>query len=174
MTSKNRILITGAGGFIGFHLAQKLLSQGWEVVGIDNLNTYYSIDLKNSRLAKLKLASGFSFFQFDITDKEQLDQLFVSYQFDFVVNLAAQAGVRHSMTHPYAYLESNIHGFLNILEASRHHHIKHLIYASSSSVYGANKKLPFSTKDPVDHPLSLYAASKKSNELMAHTYSALY
>jgi UDP-glucuronate 4-epimerase len=143
-------------------------------VGIDNLNDYYDVTLKQSRLALLQQMPGFTFHRVDLTDKVEIDKLFDQHAFGRVVNLAAQAGVRYSLTHPYAYLESNLHGFLNILEACRHHSAKHLIYASSSSVYGANMKMPFSAHDNVDHPLSLYAATKKSNELMAHTYSSLY
>jgi len=167
-------LVTGAAGFIGFHLSQRLINLGYSVAGVDNINNYYDVGLKNSRLELLKQDQNFSFHQLDLTHQKELDNLFTSYNFSFVVNLAAQAGVRYSITNPHAYLESNIHGFLNVLEACRHHNIKHLIYASSSSVYGANKKMPFSTHDNIDHPLSLYAASKKSNELMAHTYSVLY
>ena len=169
-----RILVTGAAGFIGFHLSQRLIDIGYFVVGIDNINDYYDVGLKNSRLELLKQNQNFKFHQLDLTNQKGIDDLFDSYNFQFVVNLAAQAGVRYSITNPHAYLESNIHGFLNILEACRHHKVKHLVYASSSSVYGANKKMPFSTHDNIDHPLSLYAASKKSNELMAHTYSVLY
>lgn len=172
--AKEIVLVTGAAGFIGFHLSRRLLGDGYAVIGLDNLNSYYSVDLKKSRLSLLEKAPEFTFVQINMVDKQQLDALFETHQFDFVVNLAAQAGVRHSMTHPYDYLENNLHGFLNILEACRNHNIRHLLYASSSSVYGANKKTPFSVHDGVDHPLSLYAASKKSNELMAHTYSALY
>ena len=167
-------MVTGAAGFIGFHLSQRLINLGYSVAGVDNINNYYDVGLKNSRLELLKQDQNFSFHQLDLTHQKELDNLFTSYNFSFVVNLAAQAGVRYSITNPHAYLESNIHGFLNVLEACRHHNIKHLIYASSSSVYGANKKMPFSTHDNIDHPLSLYAASKKSNELMAHTYSVLY
>ena len=174
MAPGNKVLITGVAGFIGFHLAQRLLSSGYVIIGLDNLNSYYSVELKQARLSLLQKSSGFKFVQLNMVEKNKLDELFKIHQFDFVVNLAAQAGVRHSMTYPYDYLENNLHGFLNILEGCRHHKVKHLIYASSSSVYGANKKIPFSVRDAVDHPLSLYAASKKSNELMAHTYSALY
>ena len=168
------ILVTGAAGFIGFHLSKRLCDLGYKVVGLDNINEYYDINLKNSRLNILKQNQNFTFNQIDLTDKSGLDQLFAIHNFEYVVNLAAQAGVRYSITNPHAYLESNIHGFLNILESCRHHKIKHLVYASSSSVYGANKKMPFSVHDTIDHPLSLYAASKKSNELMAHSYSVLY
>ena len=174
MMAKQKVLVTGVAGFIGFHLTRRLLQDGYLVVGLDNLNTYYSVELKKSRLALLIENAAFVFIHGDLTAKQELDSMFSVHQFDFVINLAAQAGVRHSMTHPYDYLENNLHGFLNILEACRHHETKHLLYASSSSVYGANGKMPFSTHDQVDHPISLYAASKKSNELMAHTYSALY
>jgi UDP-glucuronate 4-epimerase len=171
---KELILVTGSAGFIGFHLSKALCEQGYPVIGIDNLNDYYDITLKESRLVALKKVQGFTFQQTDLTDKKEIDRLFTKYRFDRVVNLAAQAGVRYSLINPYAYLESNLHGFLNILEACRNHQTKHLIYASSSSVYGANKKMPFSVHDNVDHPLSIYAATKKANELMAHTYSSLY
>lgn len=174
MAEKHSILVTGAAGFIGFHLSRKLCSLGYSVTGIDNLNDYYEVSLKESRLAILKETAGFSFHQVELTNKKGIDELFQKHQFEYVVNLAAQAGVRYSLTNPYAYLESNLHGFLNILEASRHTQVKHLVYASSSSVYGANKSMPFSVHHNVDHPISLYAATKKSNELMAHTYSALY
>jgi len=174
MPSNPTILVTGAAGFIGFHLCQKLCKLGFNVIGLDNINEYYDVKLKHSRLSILKSNSGFTFHHQELTDRKGIDNLFEQYKFDYVVNLAAQAGVRYSIINPYAYLESNLHGFLNILEACRHHRIKHLLYASSSSVYGANKKLPFSVHDNVDHPISLYAASKKSNELMAHTYSTLY
>ncbi|HTF21192.1 MAG TPA: NAD-dependent epimerase [Chryseolinea sp.] len=170
----NSVLVTGAGGFIGFHLTQKLCGLGYNVTGLDNLNEYYDVRLKHSRLDVLKKLPTFKFVQLDLTDDSGIRQLFETQKFDYVVNLAAQAGVRYSLTNPHAYLESNLHGFLNILEGCRHAKVKHLVYASSSSVYGANKKMPFSVHDNVDHPISLYAASKKSNELMAHTYSALY
>jgi len=174
MAAKEKVLVTGAAGFIGFHLTQKLLGLGYEVIGIDNLNDYYDVNLKKTRLALLQQKADFTVHNFDLTDKKQLDALFDTHNFPYVVNLAAQAGVRYSLINPYAYLESNLHGYLNILEACRHHKTKHLVYASSSSVYGANRKMPFSVHQNVDHPLSLYAASKKSNELMAHTYSTLY
>jgi UDP-glucuronate 4-epimerase len=172
-----KILVTGAAGFIGFHLSQRLLSRGDVVVGLDNLNDYYSVDLKKARLAEISLspqAGNFKFVKLDLADRAGMEELFATEKFDKVVNLAAQAGVRYSIENPHAYIDSNIVGYLNILEGCRHHKIKHLVYASSSSVYGANEKMPFSIHENVDHPLSLYAASKKSNELMAHTYSHLY
>ena len=170
----SRVLVTGAAGFIGFHLSKKLCDLGYQLVGIDNLNNYYDVGLKTSRLEILKSSPNFQFEPLDLVDKEGVERLFSINNFQYVVNLAAQAGVRYSIENPYAYLESNIHGFLNILEACRHNPVQHLVYASSSSVYGANKSMPFSVHNNVDHPISLYAASKKSNELMAHTYSALY
>jgi len=173
--SKNEIvLVSGSAGFIGFHVVRQLCSRGYRVVGIDNLNDYYDVSLKQSRLDILNDINGFSFYRVDLSDRAAIDNLFEKYKFQYVVNLAAQAGVRYSITNPYAYLESNIVGFLNVLEACRSHKVKHLLYASSSSVYGANAKMPFSVSDNVDHPISLYAATKKSNELMAHTYSSLY
>ncbi|MGB3777851.1 MAG: NAD-dependent epimerase [Tunicatimonas sp.] len=171
---KEKVLITGAAGFIGFHLAQKLDALGYAVVGLDNLNDYYDVGLKEARLAKLESLDSFSFHRMELEDKERIDALFAAEKFDYVVNLAAQAGVRYSLENPYAYINANVTGFLNILEACRHHPVKHLVYASSSSVYGANTQMPFSTHHTVDHPVSLYAATKKSNELMAHTYSHLY
>jgi UDP-glucuronate 4-epimerase len=169
-----RILVTGAAGFIGFHLCRRLLADGHQVFGLDNLNDYYDVKLKNARLAQLEQLAGFSFVKMGLEERERLHQLFVSGNFDTVVNLAAQAGVRYSITNPYAYIDSNICGFINILEGCRHHGIKHLVYASSSSVYGANTTMPFSVHHNVDHPVSLYAATKKANELMAHSYSSLY
>jgi UDP-glucuronate 4-epimerase len=174
MSSQGRILVTGSAGFIGFHLSKKLSGLGYEVVGIDNMNDYYDVSLKHARLDILKKLSGFRFEETDLVDREGLNKIFSENRFTAVVNLAAQAGVRYSLINPHAYLESNLHGFLNILEGCRHNKVGHLIYASSSSVYGANKKMPFSVHHNVDHPLSLYAASKKANELMAHTYSSLY
>lgn len=174
MSSRAPVLVTGAAGFIGFHLCKKLLEGGTEVVGLDNLNDYYDVTLKQSRLAILEEHKAFRFTQTDLKEKVALDKLFQEHTFEIVVNLAAQAGVRYSITHPYAYLDSNVIGFLNVLEACRYFRPKHLIYASSSSVYGTNKRMPFSAHDSVDHPLALYAASKKANELMAHAYSNLY
>ena len=167
------ILVTGAAGFIGSNLVKRLLkeAQGATIVGIDNMNDYYDVALKEWRLQKL---SAMNFVKGDIADKAMIDKLFEDYHFDVVVNLAAQAGVRYSITNPDAYIQSNLIGFYNILEACRHHPVEHLVYASSSSVYGGNKKVPFSTDDRVDNPVSLYAATKKSNELMAHCYSKLY
>lgn len=169
-----KILVTGAAGFIGFHLSQKLLAKGNKIIGLDNLNDYYDVSLKKARLELLKKDNNFSFYQLDLADQEGIEKLFQEHQFDIVVNLAAQAGVRYSLKNPHAYINSNIVGFTNILEGCRHSKVKHLVFASSSSVYGANTKIPFSVHDNVDHPISLYAASKKSNELMAHTYSHLY
>ena len=192
-----KILVTGTAGFIGYHLSKKLVDQGHEVIGLDVINDYYDINLKFARLATLGFNKSHiqynnlisssmaindsmtsndvsSFIQLNLTDKGNLDKLFESHNFDYVINLAAQAGVRYSLTNPQAYVDSNILGFMNILEACRHHDVKHLVYASSSSVYGLNETMPFSVHHNVDHPVSLYAASKKSNELMAHTYSHLY
>lgn len=169
-----KILVTGAAGFIGMHVAKALLERGDHVVGIDNLNDYYSVQLKLDRLKQLEPFENFSFQKIDIADTQAMQSLFDEGKFDRVVHLAAQAGVRYSLINPMAYVQSNLVGFANILEQCRHHNIEHLVYASSSSVYGANKKVPFSESDNVDHPVSLYAATKKSNELMAHTYSHLY
>jgi UDP-glucuronate 4-epimerase len=184
-----KILVTGTAGFIGFHLARRLINEGHNVIGLDSINDYYDVNLKYSRLSvsgiekdkiennKLIQATGgipYRFIRLNLEDRENLNRLFKNEQFDRVCNLAAQAGVRYSLTNPYAYIDSNIVGFINILEACRHHGVKHLAYASSSSVYGLNEAIPFSEKDNVDHPISLYAATKKANELMAHTYSHLY
>ena len=169
-----KYLITGAAGFIGFHLSKRLLEHGNSVVGIDNLNDYYDVNLKKFRLNELKGDPNFTFHRLDLVDRKGIEKLFTENKFDYVVNLAAQAGVRYSLTNPRAYIDSNIVGFLNILEGCRHSDIKHLVFASSSSVYGANTKMPFSVHQNVDHPISLYAATKKSNELMAHSYSSLY
>ena len=168
------ILVTGAAGFIGAFLSKRLLEQGKTVIGIDNCNDYYDVSLKDARLAMLSKYDNFTFIKMDIADKAAVDKLFSENKFEIVVNLAAQAGVRYSIENPQAYINSNMIGFFNILEACRHNPVKHLVYASSSSVYGANKKVPFSTDDMVDNPVSLYAATKKSNELMAHCYSKLY
>lgn len=168
------ILLTGAAGFIGFHLAQRLLADGDKVLGLDNLNSYYDPLLKKARLAQLQPHSAFRFVEADLADRKTIEALFAAEHFDVVIHLAAQAGVRYSIENPHVYAESNLVGTLNILEGCRHSKVGHLVYASSSSVYGANAKLPFSEHDNVDHPLSLYAASKKANELMAHTYSSLY
>ncbi|MDD5016799.1 MAG: NAD-dependent epimerase [Eubacteriales bacterium] len=168
------ILITGASGFIGFHLAKLLLDKGFCIIGLDNMNDYYDVTLKTARKDILTQKQGYTFYQIDLKDKKSIDALFEEYAFDYVINLAAQAGVRYSIVNPYAYVDSNLIGFVNILEACRHSSVKHLIYASSSSVYGGNSRVPFSTDHPVDHPVSLYAATKKANELMAHSYSHLY
>jgi len=169
-----KIVITGATGFIGSFLSQGLLEEGHAVIGVDNMNDYYNVQLKKDRLEKLKENEKFKFLEFDISDKDKVKSLFEEYQPTIVINLAAQAGVRYSIDHPDVYMQSNVIGFYNILEACRHHPVEHLLYASSSSVYGANKKVPFEETDFVDNPVSLYAATKKSNELIAHTYSHLY
>lgn len=169
-----RVLVTGAAGFIGMHVSQKLINRGDEVVGFDNLNDYYDVNLKLARLATIRDRKGFTFVKADLADRAALESCFDTYRFDAVINLAAQAGVRYSLENPHAYIDSNIVGFMNVLECCRHHNIEHLVYASSSSVYGLNSSMPFSIHDNVDHPISLYAATKKSNELMAHTYSHLY
>lgn len=168
-----KILITGAAGFIGFNLSKKLLKLNYSVIGIDNLNDYYEVSLKENRLKEIR-DTNFSLHQIDLKDREALNKTFETEKPNVVINLAAQAGVRYSLENPHAYIDSNIVGFMNILEACRHNDVQQLIYASSSSVYGANTSLPFSTSDNIDHPLSLYAATKKANELMAHTYSSLY
>ena len=169
-----RVLITGAAGFIGFGLAARLLDRGDTVYGIDNLNNYYDVNLKKARLEKLSTREKFSFEKLDIADRAGMESLFARNKFDAVMNLAAQAGVRYSIENPHVYIESNIVGFCNILEGCRHSKVGHLVFASSSSVYGANTRLPFSEHDNIDHPISLYAATKKANELMAHTYAHLY
>ena len=168
------VLITGVAGFLGAALGRALLDRGNHVTGIDNLNNYYDVELKKARLNILKEGNGISFIKLDVSRRDDIEKLFENASFDLVLHLAAQAGVGYSIKNPYAYIEANINGFMNILEASRNEFTKHLVFASSSSVYGANTKLPFSVNDNVDHPLSLYAATKKSNELMAHVYSHLY
>lgn len=169
-----KVLVTGAAGFIGMHVSERLLARGDEVVGLDNLNDYYDVRLKEARLARLTGRAGFRFVRLDVADTTAVATLFANEKFDRVVHLAAQAGVRYSLTNPHAYVQSNLVGFVNILEGCRNAGVQHLVYASSSSVYGGNAKVPFSEHDRVDHPVSLYAATKKSNELMAHTYSHLY
>lgn len=169
-----KFLVTGAAGFIGFHVSERLLAAGHQVIGIDNLNDYYDVNLKLARLDLLKPHSLFQFFKIDLADRTAMAELFAKEKFDRVIHLAAQAGVRYSIDNPHAYADSNLVGHLNVLEGCRHNKVGHLLYASSSSVYGLNRKLPFSTDDSVDHPVSLYAATKKANELMSHTYSHLY
>ena len=174
MDCSKTILITGCAGFIGFHLSKRLLLDGYSIIGLDNLNSYYDVNLKHARLNLLKKDKNFSFAFASIEDKEAMEKIFSQNDINIVINLAAQAGVRYSLENPYAYIQSNVFGFMNILECCHRYQIEHLIYASSSSVYGANLKMPFSTKDNVDFPISLYAATKRVNELMAHTYSHLY
>ena len=169
-----KILVTGAAGFIGFHLSRRLLERGDAVIGLDNLNAYYDVTLKEARLALLEKQGTFRFVRADLADRRAMETVFAEERPEIVVNLAAQAGVRYSLENPHAYVESNLVGFLNVLEGCRHQGVKHLIFASSSSVYGANTRMPFSVHDNVDHPLSLYAATKKAGELMAHSYAALY
>lgn len=170
----NKILVTGCAGFIGFHLAQRLLGEGRQVVGLDNVNAYYDVRLKEARLALLEGRPGFHFVRGDLADRAAIPHLFKQEQFDAVLHMAAQAGVRYSLTDPHAYVDANLVGFANILEGCRHNQVKHLVYASSSSVYGANTLMPFSTHHHTDHPVSLYAATKKANEVMAHAYAHLY
>ena len=169
-----RVLVTGAAGFIGYHLAQRLLADGNQVYGIDNLNEYYDVDLKKARLDRLATQPQFTFEFLELSDRQAVAELFQTQPFDYVVHLAAQAGVRYSLQNPWIYVDSNLTGFINVLEGCRQHPVKHLVFASSSSVYGVNPKIPFATSDNVDHPISLYAATKKANELMAHTYSHLF
>ncbi len=169
-----KILVTGSAGFIGYHYARRLCEAGYRVLGVDNLNPYYAVSLKEDRLKQLETADNFSFRKGALEDRAFMEDVFASGKPDIVVNLAAQAGVRYSIENPHAYVDSNVVGFMNVLEECRHHNVEHLIYASSSSVYGANRTLPFSVSHNVDHPVSLYAATKKANELMAHTYASLY
>lgn len=168
------VLVTGAAGFIGFHLSKRLLADGSRVIGLDNINPYYDVRLKRDRLAVLTSDPEFKFIEADLADRPAMEDVFRSHKFDVVVNMAAQAGVRYSLQNPHAYVDSNLVGFVNLLEGCRHQQVRHLVFASSSSVYGANKRMPFSVHHNVDHPVSLYAATKKANELMAHTYSHLY
>jgi UDP-glucuronate 4-epimerase len=169
-----RILVTGAAGFIGFHTAARLLDRGDEVIGLDNMSPYYDVSLKEARLGRLKGRNGFHFIKADLAEREVVEAVFAAEKPERVIHLAAQAGVRYSLNHPHAYIEANVAGTLNVLEGCRHHSVQHLVYASSSSVYGANRKLPFSLSDNVDHPVSLYGATKKANELMAHSYAHLF
>ena len=170
----NNVLVTGAAGFIGYHLSKKLLEKGHCVIGLDNLNAYYDIRLKQARLERLHRFEKFSFYKADLSNRDEIKNIFQESDIEIAVNLAAQAGVRYSLENPHAYVDSNLVGFANILECCRYHNIKHLVFASSSSVYGANTKMPFSVHDNIDHPVSFYAATKKSNELMAHAYSHLF
>jgi UDP-glucuronate 4-epimerase len=169
-----RVLVTGAAGFIGYHTAARLLERGHEVIGFDNLSPYYDVSLKEARLQRLKEREGFRFLKADLADREIVEATFAAERPERVVHLAAQAGVRYSLDHPHAYIDSNVTGFLHVLEGCRHHDVKHLVYASTSAVYGANRKLPFDVSDAVDHPVSLYGATKKANELMAHSYAHLF
>ena len=169
-----KVLVTGAAGFIGFHLCRRLMEIGDDVTGLDNLNDYYDVRLKTDRLKQMQGRERFRFLKVDLADRKSMAELFSKEKFDVVVNLAAQAGVRYSLVNPHAYIDNNISGFLNVLEGCRHHPVKHLVFASSSSVYGANTKMPFSVHQNVDHPVSLYGATKKANELMAHAYSSLF
>lgn len=169
-----KVLVTGAAGFIGYHLSRRLLEEGREVVGLDNMNDYYDPAIKEARLSRLTPHVNFKSVRKDLSDRAAMEKLFVTEKFDGVVNLAAQAGVRYSLINPHSYVDSNLVGFMNVLEGCRHNNVKHLVFASSSSVYGANTRMPFSVHDNVDHPVSIYAATKKANELMAHTYSHLY
>jgi UDP-glucuronate 4-epimerase len=169
-----KVLVTGSAGFIGFHVANRLLQEGRHVLGLDNMNSYYDVNLKRARLAQLGGQQGFRFVMTDLTDQARMERLFAEESFDRVIHLAAQAGVRYSLTNPLAYIQSNVVGFAHVLEGCRHTRVKHLVFASSSSVYGANRRLPFSVHDSVDHPVSLYAATKKTDELMAHVYAHLY
>ena len=170
----SNVMVTGTAGFIGYHLAERLLGDGFRVIGVDNVNDYYDIRLKQARLARLRRFDHFAFYKADLADKGEIKNIFQQNEIDVVVNLAAQAGVRYSLENPHAYVNANLVGFINILEGCRNHKVKHLVFASSSSVYGANTKMPFSVHDNIDHPVSLYAATKKANELMAHTYSHLF
>jgi UDP-glucuronate 4-epimerase len=169
-----KVLVTGAAGFIGYHTSKRLLARGDEVIGLDNLNAYYDVTLKDARLSQLESTIGFHFVQLDLADRDAMEKLFTTEKFDRVVHLGAQAGVRYSIEAPYAYIDSNLQGTMCVLEGCRHNDVEHLVYASTSSVYGANTKMPFTVHQNVDHPMSLYAATKKSNELMAHSYANLY
>jgi UDP-glucuronate 4-epimerase len=171
---KRKILVTGGAGFIGYHLTRRLIEQGDQVCGLDNMNDYYEVNLKQDRIKLLEGHANFTFIKAEIADRKKMSDIFTGEKFDIVVNLAAQAGVRYSLKNPYSYIDSNIVGFTNILEGCRHNHVAHLVFASSSSIYGMNAKIPFSVSHNVDHPVSLYAASKKANELMAHAYAHLY